>query len=400
MSDSIRTPISILATLAFITLVGYGCVSATQLEPVVTQPKTLSAEADKATEVHTDAPESTRVVPKDWIRYDRTVAGGIGMSFLYPSALTPVPWDTTAWGTDSVGVDFGGFGVARLSNPNHGSISAWLKDHYPQSLFSLTAPDRDNPFSIVIPEEACEAYVVMDDFERGSDMSGIGGTLFVNVGDAALYTFTLAQDWNQTLGEREEVVRTIFSTTEWFAERTSCPREQTFQDDELRIAFTYPSSWGAILAQSEMGWGQDEGITPGTLPTCLADRAFSSSSTEVSNLFLSVNDTWSCNIMGRGGYWGDQTRGFSNMEDVERWCKTKDSCESFVNNNGVTIWHAYTKEFESWGETIRNVDEYATINTQRMNYGILFSTERFQQDNIDITNDDLRAVVDTLKLLQ
>lgn len=334
----------------------------------------------------------------DWIRYSASQAGQIGMSFLYPPNLTPVKWDTQAWGDDAVGVDFTGFGIARIPNLDRLTIEQWIAAQYPDFAFDFSPVGRTEVFADAVPTGACEVYIVTDDFEESAGLSGIGSTMFVNVGDASLYAFTLGQDWDQTLGDLEKTIKKIMKTIEWFAEQTACPQTMNVLDDRVGIAFDIPSSFAPIVIQDEFGLGMEAGET-GPLD-CLTNRIFLSRGEQSDAVLLTVNDTWECEVPGRDGYWGDQARQFVSEQAIADWCAAKDSCDSFVNKNGVTVWHAFTSSAEEWGTTVENVHEYAAWNPNRSVHGILFSNQSFLQASLDLPEAALRAIVESLTFIE
>lgn len=214
---TIKQSAALTAILGAIALTGAGCFSTeTPPKAPVVQEDTAPAPAEAEPRKESALNTST------WTRYSAASAGQIGMSFLYPPELTPVRWDTEAWGSGAIGTDFGGFGVARIPNVNRLSIQEWVSTNYPGFTFSFPEVDRDNPFYPAMREGMCQSFVVNDDFRNEAGLSGIGGTVFVDVGDASLYAFALGQDWNQELGDRETVIRAAMDSVEWFAEQTSC----------------------------------------------------------------------------------------------------------------------------------------------------------------------------------
>ena len=121
-----------------------------------------------------------------------------------------------------------------------------------------------------------------------------------------------------------------------------------------------------------------------------------SESDDASTIFLAIKDTWECETLGRGGYWGDQARQFVTEEAVAAWCDGKDSCETFANPNGVTVWHASSERVEDWGDTLEGIHEYAVFNPNRSIHGILFSNQGFVRDGLGPMTDELAAIVDSL----
>ncbi len=391
---TIKQSAAFIAIMATITLTGTGCLSTSREQTPVARPVEVSTKEMPKSVASVPSPADTSDV-EDWVRYESSTAGQIGMSFLYPPELSPVVWDTTAWGTDSVGVDFGGFGVARIPNTSRVSISEWLDAQYPEFAFNLSAVNRDDAFYPALTSGACESYYVMDNFDEDNGLSGIGGTVFMNLGDTSLYTFTLAQDWNQELGDRVEVIRKIMGTVEWFAERASCSTMIVVQDDTVGISFTIPAAYAPVYTQDEYGIGSEE--TFETTPwTCLTNHIFLSRLGDAESVFLSVNDTWECEVPGRDGYWGDQATRFDTEDEIETWCQTKDTCESFANAQGIQIWHAYSAFVDDWGDVLSDIDEYAAWNPNKSIHGILFSNQGFVKNGLGRQLTTLRAIVDSL----
>jgi hypothetical protein len=318
------------------------------------------------------------------------------MTFRYPPELTPVVWDTEAWGADAVAVDFSGFGVARIPNADGLSVGEWVAQNYPDFAFDLSPVDRKHPF-VGATNGACDASIVMDDFDEDAGLSGIGGTVFVNVGDGSLYAFALGQDWNQELGPREEVVADIFDSMEWFAERTECAETAAFQDDALGIAFSYPTAWGPILSEEEVGWiGLDANDdSDDTNPDCVSQRMLAFSGVGDSAILLAAGNTGDCDQPGRGGYFGDQAKGFASNAAAASWCAEHDDCESFVNAQGVRVYHAHTEETEVWGAVLQDVDEYAMFHENAELAGIILSNERLVENGLGRNQRELRALVDS-----
>lgn len=217
---TIKQSAALLVLMAAVTLAGAGCLSRPAATP--SEPEPAPAVEETRGEERNDATPISDIDTSGWVRYASSQAGQIGMSFLYPPELTPVKWDTEAWGPGAVGVDFGGFGIARIPNPERLSIEEWVAKNYSGFAFSFPEVERDNAFFPALREGMCQSLVANDDFRDDAGMSGIGGTVFVDEGDGSLYAFTLGQDWNQELGDRTEVIRTAMDSIEWFAERTSC----------------------------------------------------------------------------------------------------------------------------------------------------------------------------------
>lgn len=218
---TIKQPTAVLILMAAVTLAGAGCLSRPVAAPAKSEPVPAAVEEPRSDE-RNDATPISDIDTSDWVRYESSQAGQIGMSFLYPPELTPVKWDTEAWGADAVGVDFGGFGIARIPNAERDDIEEWVAKHYPGFTFRFQFVDRDNPFYPALREGLCQSFAVNDDINSDTSASGIINTVFVDAGDASLYAFTLGQDWNQEIGNREEVIRTAMDSVEWFAEQTSC----------------------------------------------------------------------------------------------------------------------------------------------------------------------------------
>lgn len=383
----IKQSAALFVLAAAVAIAGAGCFR--QNAPAAVEP--VSTIPGQPAEPERGEPAS------DWVRYSKDTAGQIGMSFLYPPQLAPVPWDTEAWGTDAVGADFTGFGVARIPNPDRLTVEEWLARRYPGVPFDLSAVDVNDPFVGAV-EGACDATVVTDDFSRADGPSGIGGTVFVSVGDASLYAFTLGQDWDQELGPREEVIADIFQSIEWFAERTSCPETTAFRDDALGIAFSYPTAWGPILSAEESGWvGLDaDDDSDYTNPDCVSQRMLAVSGVESHAILLAAGNVGDCDQPGRGGYFGDQSKGFASNAAIASWCAEHDECESFTNAQGVRVYHAYTERMEDWGDTYEDVDEYAVFHEGAELSGIILSNQRLIGNGLGRSETELRALVDSL----
>lgn len=379
---------ALFAVASTVALAGAGCLGqgeSTPMRPVSTIPDQPAEEQPE--------PE----LASDWVRYSADQAGQIGMSFLYPPQLMPVTWDTTAWGAGAIGADFGGFGVARIPNANRLTIEGWLAKQYPGAPFDLSAVDVDDVFAAAT-EGTCDAYVVTDDFSRTENPSGIGGTVFVNVGDTSLYAFTLAQDWNQEIGSREEVIADIFDSIEWFAERTTCAETTSFQDDALGVAFTYPTAWGPILSANEAGWIglETNDDSDDTNPDCTSQRMLMFSGVDADAILLAAGNTGDCDQPGRGGYFGDQAKGFASNAAIASWCAEHDMCESFTNAHGVRFYRTYTKQVEDWGDVLNDVDEYAVFHEGAELSGMILSNERLIGNGLGRSQMELRALVDSL----
>ena len=171
----------------------------------------------------------------------------------------------------------------------------------------------------------------------------------------------------------------------------------TVQDDRTKLAFSVPTSLGNIKSQDENGWGpktaQNENSGPAN---CLVQRSFLAGDT----IFLTAYDTWQCDQPGRGGYWGDQAQAFSSEADVKKWCETKDTCVPYVNKNGVTIYRAYMKSVDSWGDILSDIDEYAAWNPNKDINGILISNQGFVQAGLGRMQEEVKAVADSLSFLE
>jgi len=170
----------------------------------------------------------------------------------------------------------------------------------------------------------------------------------------------------------------------------------TVRDERTKVAFSYPTSLGKVDTRVEYGVGMETDIETATTFDCLEQRAFDLNGTP----FLVVNDTWQCQTLGRGGYWGDQARAFSTEADVKLWCETKDVCEPYVNKNGVTIYRAYTKSDDFWGEPLLDIDMYAAWNPNINIHGILISNQGFVQAGLGRMQGEVAGVADSLSFLE
>lgn len=170
----------------------------------------------------------------------------------------------------------------------------------------------------------------------------------------------------------------------------------TVRDERTKVAFSYPTSLGEVETRVEYGVGMETDIETATFFDCLEQRAFDLNGTP----FLVVNDTWQCQTLGRGGYWGDQARAFSTEEDVKKWCESKDVCTPYVNPNGVTIYHAYTKSDEFWGEPIVDIDKYGAWNPNKDIHGILISNQGFVENGQGRMQEEVKAIADSLSFLE
>lgn len=171
----------------------------------------------------------------------------------------------------------------------------------------------------------------------------------------------------------------------------------TVQDGVSGLSFTVPTALGEINTQNENGFGMEGAKSgDGGSADCLVQRAFLAGDT----IFLTTYDTWQCDQLGRGGYWGDQARAFSTEADVKKWCDTKDSCVPYINPNGVTIYHAYSKSVDSWGDELTDIDMYAAWNPNKDIHGILISNQGFVQAGLGRMQDEVSAVADSLSFLE
>ena len=171
----------------------------------------------------------------------------------------------------------------------------------------------------------------------------------------------------------------------------------TVRDDRTKVAFSVPTSLGEVETQDENGWGY-ETTEKGNADEadCLVQRSFRAGDT----IFLTIYDTWQCDQYGRGGYWGDQAKSFSTEQDVKKWCESKDVCTPYVNPNGITIYHAYSKSVDSWGDTLSDIDEYGAWNPNKDIHGILISNQGFVQAGLGRMRDEIKVVADSLSFLE
>lgn len=180
--------------------------------------------------------------------------------------------------------------------------------------------------------------------------------------------------------------------------------QKNVRDDWTGVAFSVPASIGEVRTLDDRGYGVEEDPTATTFtPTCLVNRLFVgvvSDSLGGFSGFLSIYDNWECKALGRGGYWGDQALAFSTERDVEKWCNAKESCDTFVNPNGITVYHAHTKSLEAWGDTLTDIDEYGIWNPNRAINGILFSNQDFVKNGLGPQKETLRAIVDSLSFIE
>lgn len=167
-------------------------------------------------------------------------------------------------------------------------------------------------------------------------------------------------------------------------------------DSEIKIAFSFPAALGTLTTTNEYGVGMETNIETATSFDCLAQRAFNLNGKAI----LVVNDTWQCQTFGRMGYWGDQARLFSTEADVKKWCEAKDVCTPYVNPNGITIYHAYTKSVDFFGDTLSDIDEYGAWNPNKDIHGILISNQGFVQAGQGRMQDEVIVVADSLSFLE
>lgn len=194
-------------------------------------------------------------------------------------------------------------------------------------------------------------------------------------------------------GETQEATTTFATGPNGSMVTTVSGETTTVRDATLGLSFSFPTSLGEIRTQDENGFGT-EGTKSGdgSPADCLVQRSFLAGDT----IFLTSYDTWQCEQLDRGGYWGDQARAFETEEDVKKWCETKDVCEPYVNPNGITIYRAWSKSVDAWGDTLSNIDEYGIWNPDRTIHGILLSNQGFVQAGLGRQQDALIAIVDSL----
>jgi hypothetical protein len=181
---------------------------------------------------------------------------------------------------------------------------------------------------------------------------------------------------------------------------------EMYTDTTLGIQFEYPSAWGPITVQDEMGialssFNQEAGLTSDdmirdedgeVIYDGIYNRSLSFSGLGGTRTFLVANND-DVGILGRGGYWGDRSSGFDTDDGVERYCDESEDCETFTNENGVSIAHVFYAESDSYGEILTDIDEYAVTHSGHLFGGLVISSQ-FLGSEYAL---DLRLVVDSLK---
>ncbi|MFH1253300.1 MAG: hypothetical protein V1664_03160 [Candidatus Uhrbacteria bacterium] len=178
-------------------------------------------------------------------------------------------------------------------------------------------------------------------------------------------------------------------------EETSANNLSVYQNKNLGLTFSYPADWGPIITNFEMGHQAGDDFT--STPTCEVQGTLELAGI-TSGLFFSAHNAVGCDPDGRGGWFGDQAKAFTDWDKITEWCEgTGDDCEIFTNSNGLKVAHAYTKETEIWGDVFQDVDLYALYNPGGDLPGIIISNERLISSGLGRSEKELRALIDSIK---
>ncbi len=181
---------------------------------------------------------------------------------------------------------------------------------------------------------------------------------------------------------------------------------ELYTDTTLGIQFEYPSAWGPITVDDEMGialstFDLEDGLTPDdmirdedgeVIYDGIYNRALSFSGLGSVKTFLVANND-DVGILGRGGYWGDRSAGFNTEAGVEIYCNESESCEMLSNENGVSIAHVFYAESDIYGQIFTDIDEYAVFHPDHLFGGLVISSQFLGTEYAS----DLRLVVDSFK---
>lgn len=164
---------------------------------------------------------------------------------------------------------------------------------------------------------------------------------------------------------------------------------ELFADEQLGIAFQFPSAWGRITHTEEQGIfcsanESDELVLDGTVNYALQFSGVSSAATFIVGHHCG-------DVLGHDSWFGDTAVLFTSAEAVTVWCQSKDNCDIFTNSHGIRIAHGYTAE--------RKIDEYAIFHPQHNFSGLIFSNERLIDVNLGRQQEALRSLVDSLQFL-
>ncbi len=156
-----------------------------------------------------------------------------------------------------------------------------------------------------------------------------------------------------------------------------------YENAEMGIAFDYPVLWGPILQGEERGSTHVDADAP--IFDCTHQRQIMFSGLGRGMIVGVVGSTEpACEIMGRGGYFGD----ISNQL-IEDLAVTAPCEEGRVDDN----------EQNFFGEIRNNVDEYAAFHKGHPLPGIIFSDERLISEHLDALDPLFTAMIKSIELI-
>lgn len=170
-----------------------------------------------------------------------------------------------------------------------------------------------------------------------------------------------------------------------------------YRNTKLGIQFEYPSEWGVLEESVERGcYEAQEKITEQD-PCQHVDLLFMDLEWPV-NLLSAYSVLFSQHGVGRGGYWGDFAGSIKDEDFVKNYCNDKDKnkCRVYKNANGILVARSIEDVGYGEGEAVL----YYIKSSHPVFFGLVLSTDRFQNVGIPNLEEKIDRLVDSLRFIQ
>ena len=184
------------------------------------------------------------------------------------------------------------------------------------------------------------------------------------------------------------------STLEPVTNSNSDEQQSIYSNETLGIQFEYPSEWGGIDEIAEQVC-LDMQIDEQKDPCQHISLKFKDLGDSV--LFLSSSSVlYSEDIMGRGGYWGDDAGLIEDENYIKKYCDDKkDDCKIYQNTNGIWV----SKSQEYYVPIDKDITIYNIKSNNPIFYGITASSERLENLDIENMQEKFDLIIDSLNFI-
>ena len=102
---------------------------------------------------------------------------------------------------------------------------------------------------------------------------------------------------------------------------------------------------------------------------------------------------------GRGGGWYDVGMKFNNTDEADEYCENME-CLQWINSNGIEVYEFAKLEGTFYEQPYSDVYEFGISNEDNTFSSILFSNINAVLLDVEMSGDELREVVDSLRFIQ